>query len=89
MAVKTYVRQGRIQTSLTASERTMYQAVDANDPGDTFTADLSTDTEAWLIGHGVIGLAPDVAVTLPVDGPSAGDLPTADGSGSYDWAAPA
>lgn len=88
MATKTYVRTGRIQWPMDDDELALYEAVDA-DMGESFDADLDEPTETWLLGHGVISLPPDVAVSLPVNGPSDGDLPTADGAGDYSWEAPA
>ena len=88
MAVKTYVRTGAITWPMDDDEQTMYAEVDANPIGTTFQADLSEGDETWLIGNGVISPAPDTPVTLPADGTSAGDLPTADGSGDYLWQQP-
>ena len=89
MATKTYVRTGQIQWPMSDDEQAMYAEADGTAQGDTFMAELDEPTETWLIGNGVIALPTDLTVTLPFDGPSAGDLPTADGSGDYAWEAPA
>lgn len=85
MATKTYVRTGRIDWVMADDQRDMYEQVTAEEIGESFQADLDAPTEEWLIEQCVIAPAPDVAVTMPVDGTSAGDMPTADGSGGYDW----